>query len=1034
MRTIVSFLAIILAISITAGITESRETTREQDAPVRDIPDAVYLELLDTGMRPHYTSTAVDTYLIVSYDFEPIDWQGWTRFDRTAQKGTFFHADDFDGLGGGDFGRLVPLEGTKSIWCGARPDDEPYEYFCTWQNAPGYGNYWNQILYFGHVSLSDQPVTISYNISVDTEAEWDSVAVEYMVGYDEWEVLESYSGVEQTFASHEIHGTKAHTKLRFKFFSDGAWSDEDGIINTDGACIIDEITVSDGSGVIDYEDFEAWDVGADSYSGSIWHAEPEMSYGLYSGLANNLVEKDPCYDNFGTQIVFFIGSSTISDEYPGLYETPFCHGWPYGEGPCQDEMVVSPIIDVTRYTTGRDEIQDADIPSEDLAWLGGALLRYTVYRDLPLSNLVLYNWMVRSLDPVTLCPGEWKDRHGSGYYGADQKYIFSQHEIGDLLNGQNPMQIALVCKDWCEYWYSSLGSCDEHTPSPWFDNVELTRYSKRGPYWSYRALDLFQDNFPEDEFNLESWVRADAANDINSDYDPINHPGDSIVVNCTSPLAGGLRVGGVAGDEEVYCRVRVTDIGPAGRPQLFGPSLVGTYGTYASDDGEWTVIQCPQSMIGGNPVNDRYMVDLNDSLLTRGYMVEYYFEAYDLNNDRSTLPEHADEGQYFEFTCLPTGNSDILYVDDFDGIGTFEGVAELYNNWTFNAVIPPEDWPDRYDVNSPTSLVGNGLTSRAKLEHIKWNEGDGTGYKIILWDSGDLDVGTIGDGSEASDKGDDCSLLASWLDQSENDVGLWVAGDNIAYDMDDLSSAPSITLMSTWCGVSLGNDSYFELTGGWEGSGDVNPLITGAVAGIYGTGLEFYLFGGCPILNGFDILNETANGVVALRYPDYESDQYAAGIQSTQTNSAGYDARTLWLGFSLMSVRDAELDAPLAREQLLAGFMSWNGHALKDPWDIGPMEDETPNAYRLSQNFPNPFNPTTTIRFDIRAKGHVKLRIYNVAGQLVKTMVNDVMDAGSYTKEWKGTNNLGTEVASGVYFYRIEAGEYENVKKMVLLR
>jgi flagellar hook assembly protein FlgD len=52
----------------------------------------------------------------------------------------------------------------------------------------------------------------------------------------------------------------------------------------------------------------------------------------------------------------------------------------------------------------------------------------------------------------------------------------------------------------------------------------------------------------------------------------------------------------------------------------------------------------------------------------------------------------------------------------------------------------------------------------------------------------------------------------------------------------------------------------------------------------------------------------------------------------------------------------------------------------------------------------------------------------------VRTLVDDVMDAGSYTKEWKGRNNSGAEVASGVYFYRIEAGGYENVKKMVLLR
>ncbi len=1032
MRTLISILVVILSLSIAVGITEGRETNREKDVPVRDVPDAVYHELLDTGMRPQYSSAAVDTYMIVYYDFESMDWQGWTRFDMTAQRDIFFHADDFAGLGGGDFGRLVPLEGSKSIWCGSRPDDDPYEYFCTWQNAPGYGNLWNQILYFGSLSLSNQPVTLSYSISVDTEENWDFIFVECMEGYDSWKVLDSYDGVEQTFASNDIFGTKAHTKLRFRFASDGAWSDQDGLHNSDGACIIDEITVSDGSGTIDYEDFEDWEVGEHSHD-SRWQAMQAMSYGLYSGLMNSLTEKDPCNDNFGTQVVFFIGSTVPSDEYPGLYETPFCKGLEPYEGPCQDEMVVSPIIDMTKYTTGRDEFQDADIPIEELAWLGGAKLRFTVYRDLPIRNLILYNWMIRSVDPVTMCPGSWQDRSGSGYYGSERKYIFSEHDIGDLVGG-DPIQVALVCKDYCEFWYQSYGDCEEHTPSPWFDNVEILKYSKRGPQWSYRDLDLFQDNFPESEFDLESWVRADAAIDINYYYNPIIRPGDSIVVDCTSPLAGGLRLGGVTGDEEIYCHVRATDIGPSGNPPLYGFSIVGTYGSYVGDDGEWTIIQCPQAGRYSFVVDDRYMVDLNDSLFTRGYMIEYYFEAYDLNNDRSTIPEHADEGRYFEFTCLPTGGSDILFVDDFDGIGTFEGVAELYYNWAFNAVIPPEDWPDRYDVNQPTSMVGNGLGSRAKLNHIKWNEGNETGYKIILWDSGDLDVGTISDGSESSGKSDDCYLLIDWLDQSGNDVGLWVAGDNIAYDLDDLSSVPSITLMSTWCGVSFVNDSYFELTGGWDAGGAVNPLITGSIQGIFGTDFEFYVFGGCPILNDFDMLDATANGTGALYYPEYGGDRYTAGIQSVQTNCYGYDAKTLWLGFSFMSVRKMDLVAPLARNQLLADFIFWNGHPLKDPWDIGPMEDDVPNAYRLSQNFPNPFNPATTIKFDLRARGHVRLRIYNVAGQLVHTLCDEVMDAGSYTMEWTGTNNAGVKVASGIYFVRMESGDFKDVRKLVLLR
>ena len=67
-------------------------------------------------------------------------------------------------------------------------------------------------------------------------------------------------------------------------------------------------------------------------------------------------------------------------------------------------------------------------------------------------------------------------------------------------------------------------------------------------------------------------------------------------------------------------------------------------------------------------------------------------------------------------------------------------------------------------------------------------------------------------------------------------------------------------------------------------------------------------------------------------------------------------------------------------------------------------------------------------------KGPVSVRVYNVSGKLVKTLVDDVREAGSYSISWNGTNNRGDEVASGVYFYRMSAVGYEKTRKMVLLR
>jgi hypothetical protein len=986
-----------------------------------------------------YNASDVDTFCIVWFDFEPNNWQGWTRLDNTAQIGTWFHVDDFNGITPGYAGRLVAIEGTQSAWCGARGTEGPYEYFCSWERAPGYGNGWNQSLKTEWFSFTGR-LYLSYHGVFDSEPGWDYTYVEYDGGDENWVRFQTWDGIVDTIITHELALTKNKTKLRFNFVSDGAWSDADGLWQTDGACVIDSITIADDSTpdpILDYEDFEDWDLYAtDNFiDGDIWYCEPNPAYGLFSGLESNLEDKDPCGDNFGTQIVFFVGSTDPSASYPNLFNTPACTGPGNITAPCQDESVVSPIIDMSYYSTLCNENQDAAIPSEDLPLLGGAIMRFTTYRDIPLANLVFYTWGLRNIDPITSCPGQWQDR-GFVYYGPDKDYIFGGWDVSDLI-GPDPIQMQVGVADMCDAWYGVYGDCAEHTPSPWLDNCRIYRYKVQGPQWAYRDLDLFQDNFPGSEFQLTAKVRADAANDLNDNENPVIRPGDSIVVDCTSPLAGSLRNGGITGEAEVYLHVRATDIGPLGQPILTGTgaadatAIEGTYGTYMGVDGDWTIIQCDSTLSGGvNVVDDSYMVDLNDSLFTRGYMVEYYFLAWDANGYSSTLPRYASEGQYFEFTCLPTGKSDILFVDDFHGRGTFEGNVETYWNPTFTAVIPPENQPDRYDVNGPSSLVSNGPGSRAYLNHLKYNEGASSGYTIIIWDSGNLESGTITDGTVESDKSDDCTMLIDWLDQSENDVGLLVCGDDIAYDLNGLPSTQALSLMSSWCGVNFVETSYFDLTGGRDAGGIVTPLCTGDASSIFGSSLQFYAFAGCPVINQFDVLSATANGAVAIWYPDYDGDSYGAAIQSSSLNAGLYDARTMWFGFSFMYIRDTEVSDPIVRNVIWDNIFLWFQGIDND--DISG--DEVPKANKLSQNFPNPFNPTTTIKFDVRAKGHVSLKIYNVAGQLVKTMVDEVMDAGSYSRDWTGVNNAGAKVASGVYFYSFEAENFKATKKMVLLR
>jgi hypothetical protein len=101
---------------------------------------------------------------------------------------------------------------------------------------------------------------------------------------------------------------------------------------------------------------------------------------------------------------------------------------------------------------------------------------------------------------------------------------------------------------------------------------------------------------------------------------------------------------------------------------------------------------------------------------------------------------------------------------------------------------------------------------------------------------------------------------------------------------------------------------------------------------------------------------------------------------------------------------------------------------------VGIQDQELPSAFKLWQNYPNPFNPSTTITYDLPRQGLVTLKIYDLLGREVRTLVNDIQQPGSYRLEWLGTDRRGVRVASGVYFYRMETESFVHSRKLLLLR
>jgi len=96
---------------------------------------------------------------------------------------------------------------------------------------------------------------------------------------------------------------------------------------------------------------------------------------------------------------------------------------------------------------------------------------------------------------------------------------------------------------------------------------------------------------------------------------------------------------------------------------------------------------------------------------------------------------------------------------------------------------------------------------------------------------------------------------------------------------------------------------------------------------------------------------------------------------------------------------------------------------------ISSISSNVPDSYNLFNNYPNPFNPNTVIRFNLMKTGDVKLRVYDITGRLITTLVNQKLSAGEYKVDF-----MGSELSSGIYIYRIEAGDFKDTKKMMLIK
>jgi hypothetical protein len=457
------------------------------------------------------------------------------------------------------------------------------------------------------------------------------------------------------------------------------------------------------------------------------------------------------------------------------------------------------------------------------------------------------------------------------------------------------------------------------------------------------------------------------------------------------------------------------------------------------------------------PVRDAFCIDINDHYFTNGDTLWFFFGAENTVGEwtflRSCEVKSFDPLQRYssmqcrfitvatleeacaapmEMQILPgagvANGGDILYVNNFSGRGAqpyFDSVFEILD--IYSKV-------DRFDKQGPASLVGNGIGYHATADQLYAN------YRVIIWNSGDLSVGTVGDGT--SEKSADYQRLYEFLHlhPHANGAGIYFSGDDLAEELNGMTTASSQQFKNLYMPHTLITGDHSTLLnlspyGIGEGAGTGIPSSVGLFDHEPPQGrdtLIAYAGRGCPF-SDFDVIAPFGSATIEMCFDpaNEDDDTNPAIIAFDKLNTQGNRVATVLSGFSFHYIRDDHPQSVPDRADHLRDILAYLGIPLDDPTVVKP-ENQYINC--LAQNYPNPFNPSTTIKYSIKERGYVSLKIYNVSGQLVRTLVNREMKPGAHKETWKGLSNAGTSVSSGVYFYKLVAKDFSTTKKMVLLK
>jgi subtilisin family serine protease len=419
---------------------------------------------------------------------------------------------------------------------------------------------------------------------------------------------------------------------------------------------------------------------------------------------------------------------------------------------------------------------------------------------------------------------------------------------------------------------------------------------------------------------------------------------------------------------------------------------------YSTDGGSsWTQVAMTPT---GNP--DEYSGDIPGQ--PQGTRIKLYLEATDNAANTSTDPAGAP-GVTYEFGIMPSGDYLVLlggvsHTDPVDYQLAFSAIGRTADIWdwddlgvptvaqlhSYQGVIVDESW---YFDTTQKDTLGAFLATD-----------DGTPQQIFFLGR-DMSYG---------------SSARPWMEEHTG----------AAYVKDD----PGFRELTSTPGDPIGADETFSIQGFYPDELRLSTTYTG--------GQVVYRYSGPgSSLDRFDTEQEW------IEFYQDEGKAWDSKLWPMVPSGPDSAAAVRWVGphhasvyfaFQLNYVQEAS-----RRAGILDRALDWLSSASFGPGKEVTARNESsdiPDELTLWQNTPNPFNPVTTIRLGIPqgARGEVSLKIYDVQGRLVKTLFDGTKDPGIHTFVWEGRNNRGHRVSSGIYFYRMEADEVIQTRKMILLK